>query len=66
VLHYEVVLDDVWTELYPMLYGNPLGTTPGSYDESINFGASPFTYDPITVLGAEGVDTTGLTVGWGM
>ncbi len=66
VLHYEVVLDDVWTELYPMLYGNPQGTAPGSYDESINFGSSPFTYDPVGVLGAQGVDTTGLTVGWGM
>ena len=66
VLHYEVVLDDVWTELFPMLYGNPQGTAPGSYDESINFGSSPFTYDPVGVLGAQGVDTTGLTVGWGM
>lgn len=65
VLHYEVVLDDVWTEIYPMLYGNPLDTPVGSYDEGINFGGSPFVYDPVAVLGAEGVDTTGLTVGWG-
>ncbi|MCA9576737.1 MAG: hypothetical protein KC668_14935 [Myxococcales bacterium] len=65
VLHYEVYLDDVWTELYPMLYGNPLGTAPGSYDEGINFGASPFVYDPVTILGAHSIDTTGMTLGWG-
>ena len=47
-----------------MLYGNPLDTAPGSYDESINFGASPFVYDPVTVLGDVGVDTTGMTLGW--
>jgi hypothetical protein len=64
VLHYEVVLDDVWTELYPMLYGNPLDTAPGNYDESINFGASPFVYDPVAVLGDVGVDATGMTLGW--
>ena len=64
VLHYEVVLDDVWTEVYPMLYGNPLDTAPGSYDETINFGASPFVYDPVTILDAHGIDTTGLSLGW--
>lgn len=63
-LIYERELDDVWTEVYPMLYGNPLGTAVGSYDESINFGGSPFVYDAVTILNAEGVDTTGLTLGW--
>lgn len=65
VMHYRVEMTDTWTELYPMLYGNPLGTPMGSYDESINFGDSPFQYDPVAILGAAGISTTGLQVGWG-
>jgi hypothetical protein len=55
----------VWTEIYPMMYGNPTTTPAGMYDERINFGATAFTYDPVAVLTAHGVDATGLEVGWG-
>ena len=49
-----------------MLYGNPTGlTTSGSYDQAINFGATPFTHDPAAVLSAHGVSTTGFEPGWG-
>lgn len=58
-------LFDVTTPLYPVLYGNPTDTVDGSYDESLNFGTTPFAYDPATVLAAEGIDVTELGVGWG-
>jgi hypothetical protein len=61
----QLYLDDVWTEIYPMVYGNPTTTTADSYDERINFGATPFTYDPVAALTAAGIDATGLEVGWG-
>ena len=58
-------LYDVTTPLYPVLYGNPTDTVDGSYDESLNFGTTPFAYDPATVLAGEGIDVTDLGVGWG-
>ncbi len=62
----QMVLSDAWVELYPMVYGNETGTTTdGHYDEAINFGQRPFAYDPVSVLEAQGVDTTELVVGWG-
>ena len=61
-----IVMDDVTTPLYPMLYGNPTGfTVPGEFDEAINFGATAFANDAITALTAEGVDLTGFGLGWG-
>jgi hypothetical protein len=66
VLHYQVEMTDTWTEIYPMLYGNPVGTPAGSFDEGVNFGDAPFTYDPVAILSAEGIDTSGLVVGWGL
>jgi hypothetical protein len=61
-----LVLSDAWVELYPLIYGNETGTTPdGAYDEAINFGQRPFAYDPVAILGAAGVDTSELVVGWG-
>lgn len=63
---HELVLDDAWVELYPIIYGNWTGTTPdGEYDETINFGERPFAYDPVAALRAYGVDTSELVVGWG-
>ena len=60
-----IVMDDVTTPLYPMLYGNPTGfTVPGEFDEAINFGATAFATDAITALTAEGVDLTGFGLGW--
>ena len=62
----ELALNDVWVEVYPMIYGNPLATDgPHGYDEAINFGASPFAYDARAALTAYGVDVTGFTPGWG-
>lgn len=66
VLSYREELTDVWTEFFPMLYGNPLTTPEGSWDEEINFGQLPFAYDPVQVLSAEGIDTSALVVGWGL
>lgn len=59
-----MTLDDVTVPIYPMLYGNP--TDSGTdYDAEINFGASPFRYDPVGVLSAAGYDPSGLVLGWG-
>lgn len=57
-------LDDVTVPIYPMLYGNPTGAAE-PFDAEINFGATPFNYNPVAVLQADGVDTTELVVGWG-
>jgi hypothetical protein len=61
----ELYLDDVWVEIYPVLYGNPQGTAAGSFDEAINFGATPFAYDPTAALVAHGVDVSAFEPGWG-
>lgn len=60
-----IELYDVTTPLYPLLYGNPTDTVDGSYDESLNFGTTPFAYDPAAVLAAEGIDVTDFEAGWG-
>lgn len=61
-----LVLEDVWVEVYPMLYGNRSGATePGEYDQAINFGGAPFRYDAAAALTDHGVDTTGFVPGWG-
>ena len=59
-----IPLDDVTVPIYPMLYGNPTVTPSGSA-ETINFGATPFHYDPATVLAAANVDIAGFKIGWG-
>ncbi len=62
----ELVLEDAWVEVFPMLYGNPTGLSgAGEYDEGINFGAAPFAYDASAILSAHGVDTSELEVRWG-
>ena len=45
-----------------MLYGYPVSTGPGP-DETINFGASAFHYDPRAILAAAGIDTSRVA-GW--
>src|SRR5262249_11122539 len=57
-------LVDVTVPVYPMLYGNVNGTG-AQFDMEINFGASPFHEDPVSVLKAAGVDTAGLKLCWG-
>jgi hypothetical protein len=59
-----IALTDVTVPIYPMLYGNPTVTPSGSA-ETINFGALPFHYDPVSVLTNANVDVTGLEVRWG-
>jgi hypothetical protein len=59
-------LEDVWVEIYPVLYGNPTDlTVAGEFDEAINFGATPFHYDAAAALTAYGVSTAGFEAGWG-
>jgi hypothetical protein len=60
---FEAVLDDVWVELYPMIYGNPTGIE--GYDSAIHL-AAPFAYDPRAALTRYGVDASALVVGWGV
>ena len=51
VVH-EMELDDVTVPIYPMLYGNPTNAPAAPFDAEINFGATPFHYDPVAVLQA--------------
>jgi hypothetical protein len=64
-VHMSLALDDVWVPVHPMVYGNPQGTAPPAMDLTVNFGASPFQFDARAILTAAGVDTTGLSLGWG-
>ena len=60
VLH----LTDVTVPIYPMLYGNINGHG-APYDMEINFGGSAFHEDPVTVLKAASISTSGLKLCWG-
>jgi len=60
----EWLMYDVFVPLHPMLYGNITGSA-GTYDSTINFGASAFVNDACTALSNYGVDASGLGVGWG-
>jgi len=59
-----IAMTDATVPVYPMLYGNPVSsaTTP---DETINFGAQPFHYDPRAVLKTASIDASALQLGWG-
>jgi hypothetical protein len=57
-----LTLDDVWVPLYPMVYGNPNEPISASMDLTVNFGATPFRFDPRPVLGAR---ASGLELRWG-
>jgi PKD repeat protein len=63
VLAHEMELKDVTVPIYPLLYGNPQAPGP-AYDAEMNFGATPFHYDPAAVLNAAGRNSAGLQVGW--
>lgn len=58
-----ISMPDVWVPIYPMLYGDE--QMGGGPDVAINFGASPFYLDPVTLLNAQSIDTTGLELGFG-
>ena len=64
VLAHDLTLDDVTVPIYPMLYGNP-SVSNEPFDAEINFGALPFQYDPAAVLISNGVNPSGLELGWG-
>ncbi|QTD51194.1 PKD domain-containing protein [Sulfidibacter corallicola] len=57
-----MVLDDMFTPIHPMLYGNPQGAIPAN---SANFGTAPFVFDAHTILENAGVDVGDLVLGWG-
>ncbi|CAM2009204.1 hypothetical protein [Acanthopleuribacter pedis] len=57
-----MVLDDMFTPIHPMLYGNPQGAVPSN---SANFGETAFVYDAYTILENAGVDVSELVLGWG-
>jgi hypothetical protein len=65
VRHLSMQLEDVWVPIYPMAYGNPQGSTAPAMDVTLNFGATPFQFDPRAILSTAGEDTTGLELGWG-
>lgn len=58
-----MTLPDVFTPLYPLIYGNTQGQ--GVFANAANFGATPFQYDPKAALERAGVDTQGFVSGWG-
>ncbi|HEX6240187.1 MAG TPA: hypothetical protein VFZ61_04820 [Polyangiales bacterium] len=58
-----ITLNDVWKPLYPFVSGVWLDDDSASFDARINFGASPFFFDPVAVLGSGRAD--GLQLGWG-
>ncbi len=58
-----LVLDDLFTPIYPMFYGDPFGPTLG---HEANFGEKAFTLDPVAVLQGANVSTAGLVLGWGV
>jgi len=60
-----VNLDDATVPVYPMLYGYPVSTSAAP-DETINFGATLFHYDPRATLKAAGIDSSALQLGWGL
>lgn len=62
-LIHTMTMDDVFLPLYPMAYGDT--TEVGELINAANFGASPFTFDPHTILSSQGVDTSDLVLGWG-
>lgn len=61
-----IEMTDVTTEIYPLLYGDPIDeSSSGEFDMAANFGATAFHYDATAVLTAHGVDTTEFEEGWG-
>jgi hypothetical protein len=61
-VEHQMVLDDFITPIFPMLYGNNLGSAIAN---STNFGTMAFQYDARQALIDEGVDVTDFVPGWG-
>ncbi|MFK7956145.1 MAG: Ig-like domain-containing protein [Lysobacterales bacterium] len=60
---YTMLLPDVFTPLFPFLYGNTQGM--GVFATEINFGASPFQYSPRTAMENANIPFNGFVSGWG-
>ena len=58
-----VLLDDIFTPVYPVMYGTP---RRGGWMHQANFGSGPFTYDAATILTEAGIDTADFRLGWGI
>ena len=65
VLQSTVNMIHTWAPVHPMVYGGTAFSVAPDYDMRVNFGATPFFYDPVAILTTAGVDATGLEVGWG-
>jgi len=63
-----LTMSDVFTPIYPLLYGNlqnhPKRET-GAWVNRANFGGTTFYYDPQSILEDAGIDTTEFVAGWG-
>jgi PKD repeat protein len=59
-LESSLLLDDIWVPIYPMVYGNPQDSM-GS-DITINFGATPFQFDPRALVPGG----SAMQLGWGV
>jgi len=64
VLAHTLELVDATVPIHPMLYGNPTGAG-AAWDIAVNFGGSPFRYDPVAALTAAGIDASALRTCWG-
>jgi len=62
-LVYSMQLPDIYQPLFPLLYANTQGS--GVFANEINFGATPFTYNPKQALVNAGIDASGFVSGWG-
>ncbi len=62
-LESSLTLSDVWVPLYPMVYGNPLDDNRGP-DFTVNFGATPFQFDPRPLV--PGASAAPFQLGWGV
>ena len=63
-----MTLPDVFTPLYPFLYGNSqvhTGVNPGDWINEVNFGAKPLHYHVRNALENAGIDTSDFAAGWG-
>jgi len=62
VIH-TMILPDVFTPLHPMIYANTQGQ--GVFTNRINFGATPFRFNPKAALERANIDSSGFVSGWG-
>jgi hypothetical protein len=58
-----IEMNEVWTPLYPFIYGNALSDDSATMDATLNFGATTFVFNPVNVIGAD--RAAGIRVGWG-